>query len=286
MHLVLIRHLWGVERPWETAFPRFKAEGFAGIEAPLPAPADVPRFSDLLQLHGFCYVPQIFTAGADVEEHLASFRDQVGKAAALQPRFINAHSGSDAWSAAEAKRFYREALAIERDSGARVAHETHRGRVFFSPWATREVLDVCPGLALTCDYSHWVCVAERLIDSEAAILRQCAEQCLHLHARVGYEEGPQVPDPRAAEYQRHVEAHERWWDLIWTAQRRRGLEATTLTPEFGPPAYLHTLPHTGMPVADLWEICTWQGQRQARRFADGGWGATPGSPAQRATSGV
>ena len=29
------------------------------------------------------------------------------------------------------------------------------------------------------------------------------------------------------------------------AQRRRGDRVSTLTPEFGPPPYLHTLPFTG-----------------------------------------
>jgi hypothetical protein len=128
------------------------------------------------------------------------------------------------------------------------------------------MLDQFANLRLCCDLSHWVCVCERLIDSELAIIQQCAQHCIHLHARVGYEEGPQVPDPRAPEYARYVEAHERWWDLIWDAQQAQGHPYSTLTPEFGPPGYLHTLPYTQMPVADLWEICEWQAQRQAQRF--------------------
>jgi hypothetical protein len=45
------------------------------------------------------------------------------------------------------------------------------------------------------------------------------------------------------------------------------MAASTLTPEYGPPAYLHTLPHTAMPVADLWAICHWQAQRALVQFA-------------------
>ncbi len=122
-------------------------------------------------------------------------------------------------------------------------------------------------LKLCCDFSHWVCVCERLIDDQTAIIAQCAQRAIHLHARVGYEEGPQVPDPRAPEYRQHLEAHERWWDIIWSAQKQRGMEESTLTPEFGPPPYLHTLAYTGTPVAKLWEICNWQAKRQAERFA-------------------
>jgi hypothetical protein len=122
-------------------------------------------------------------------------------------------------------------------------------------------------LRLCADFSHWVCVGERLLEDQDDILQRCAQRTIHLHARVGYEEGPQVPDPRAPEYQRHCEAHERWWEWIWAAQAARGDTETTLTPEFGPPAYLQTLPYTNVPVANLWDICDWQAQRQAEKFA-------------------
>jgi hypothetical protein len=279
MELKLIRHLWGVDQAWEETFPRFRAEGFTGIECRLPAPADRDRFQRLLAAHGFAFIPQIFTAGADVAEHLASFRTQVQDALATGPLLINAHTGSDAWSLDQARRFYDGALAVERAAGVTVCHETHRGRCFYSPWMTRDILAHVPALTLCCDFSHWVCVAERLIDSELAIIRLCAERAGHVHARVGYEQGPQVPDPRAPEYRRHVEAHERWWDLVWQAQQARGMTVSTLTPEFGPPAYLHTLPHTGAPVADLWEICAWQAERQAARFAAGAWRGAAGAGA-------
>ena len=279
MELKLIRHLWGVEQAWEETFPRFRAEGFTGIECRLPVPIERGRFQRLLAAYGFAFIPQIFTDGTSVAEHLASFRAQVQDAVSAQPLLINAHTGSDAWSLDEAKRFYDGALAVERAAGVTVCHETHRGRYFYSPWVTRDLIKCFPDLRLCCDFSHWVCVAERLIDSELPIIRLCAELAGHVHARVGYEEGPQVPDPRAPEYLGHVEAHERWWDLVWQAQQARGMTVSTLTPEFGPPAYLHTIPHTNAPVADLWAICAWQAKRQAERFAAGGWRRTGASSA-------
>jgi hypothetical protein len=110
-------------------------------------------------------------------------------------------------------------------------------------------------------------VAERLLDDCGPIIELAASRCIHIHARVGYEEGPQVPDPSAPEYQRHVEAHERWWDLVWKSQQARGFAHSTLTPEFGPPGYLHTLPHTNVPVADLDRVCKYMADRLAARFA-------------------
>lgn len=267
MKLLLVRHLWGVDGAWEQVFPQFRQAGYGAIECALPAPADRKRFLALLRTHGLECIPQIFTCGGTPAEHLESFRAQVAAAAELGPRLINSHSGRDGFTEVQSERFFAEALRIEAESGAAVAHETHRGRILFHPWIAGRLLSRFGELKLCCDFSHWVCVCERLLDDQTAILRQCAARCIHLHARVGYEEGPQVPDPRAAEYRRHLAAHERWWRMVWRAQRRRGERISTLTPEFGPPPYLHTLPYANVPVSDLREICDWQARRQAANFA-------------------
>jgi hypothetical protein len=54
--------------------------------------------------------------------------------------------------------------------------------------------------------------------------------------------------------------------MIWQSQWERGLAESTLTPEFGPPPYLPTLPHTYVPVADLANVCDWMARRQTERF--------------------
>jgi hypothetical protein len=198
---------------------------------------------------------------------VASFREQVSIAKTLQPRLINAHSGRDCFSDDESIRYFEEVLKIEADAGVPIAHETHRGRILYNPWTTRRLLGRFKHLKLCCDFSHWVCVCERLIDDQLDIIRDCAASCIHVHARVGYAQGPQVPDPRAPEFRAALEAHERWWRLVWEAQQRRGDQCSTLTPEFGPPDYLHTLPFTGAPVSDLAGICDWQARRQFQNFA-------------------
>ena len=268
MKLKLFRHLWGLDAPWETVFPRIKAAGYAGIEGGLPTPDDEARFHDLLAAYQFEFIAQIFTTGEDVSAHVASFRDQLPRAVTFNPVLVNCHGGRDAWTAGESQQFYAAVLAAERETPVAVAHETHRGRILYNPWITRDLLRHFPDLKLSCDLSHWVCVCERLLTSEHEIIALAADRCLHLHARVGYEEGPQVPDPRALEFAPHLAAHEAWWDMIWDSQAARGLTVTTLTPEFGPPPYQHTLPTSGTPVGDLAEICDWQAVRQAQRFAN------------------
>lgn len=274
MKLTLVRHLWGVDHAHglDRYLPRWREAGYEVIESSLqfsPDPAAVHRF---LKASGWRLVPQVFsrefTPGGTVREHLDSLRRQVQEYLPLQPLFFNAHSGSDTWCFTEAEDFYGAALELERRSGVTIAHETHRQRYFGNPWATHTILERFPDLKLTCDFSHWVCVAERLLEDCGPIIQLAAQHCHHLHARVGYEEGPQVSDPRAPEWSRHIAAHESWWDAIWASQQQRGMAVSTLTPEFGPPPYLQTLPYTQMPLADLAEICDWQARRQAARFAD------------------
>jgi hypothetical protein len=93
-------------------------------------------------------------------------------------------------------------------------------------------------------------MSERLIHDQEAAIELAASRAIHVDARVGHEQGPQVPDPRDPAWSNHLNAFEAWWDLAITAEQ-------VVVPEYGPPPYVPTVPHTGEPVADLWEICDW-----------------------------
>lgn len=272
MKLKLVRHLWGVNQQHglETFLPRWRDAGYEALEASWRGVQDKREFLRFLKKNRFDWIPQIFTndfvPGDSVHRHLDSLKEQVEQCLKHKPLFFNAHSGSDAWCFAEAEDFYGEALEFERKIGVPIAHETHRQRYFGNPWATRAILQKFSGLKLTCDFSHWVCVAERLLEDCTPIIQLSAQHCHHLHARVGYEEGPQVPDPRAPEWSRHLTVHENWWNQIWKSQKKRGMKISTLTPEFGPPPYLHTLPYTQTPVAELPDVCDWIANRQKAHF--------------------
>jgi hypothetical protein len=109
------------------------------------------------------------------------------------------------------------------------------------------------------DLSHWVVMSERLIHDQEAAIRLVASRAIHVDARVGHEEGPQVPDPRDPAWSNHLEAFETWWDLAITSDQ-------VVVPEYGPPPYLPTIPYTGEPVADLWAICEWARERLRTRY--------------------
>lgn len=266
MRLLVFRHLWGVREPWEQCLPRFAAAGYRGIETHLPEPDRAAEFARLLAGHDLRYIAMAFTAGDSPADHARSLDEQVARALDTPATQVTVHSGRDAFTDEQAIEYFDRALEIEARRGLPLAHETHRGRILYNPWIAARLLARFEALRLCCDYSHWVAVCERLIDDDD-LLRRCASRCVHLHARVGHEQGPQVPHPAAPEHRRHLEAHERWWDMIWDAQEQAGLAETTLTPEFGPPGYLPTLPFTSAPVADLEQIVDWQAARQTERFA-------------------
>jgi hypothetical protein len=272
MKLKLVRHLWGVDlsHGLQPHLPRWRKLGYEALEASLRLVPDRTAFLDVVKAGDFGWVAQIFshdfTPGGSTRAHLDSLRSQMEECLEHEPLFFNAHTGADSWSLAEAEDFYGQALVLEKRLGVPVSHETHRQRYFATPWQTRDILKTFPELRLTCDFSHWVCVCERLLPDLGDVIALAARHCYHLHARVGFEEGPQVPDPAAPEYAAHLKAHEGWWDQVWRSQRERGMAESTLTPEFGPPPYLHTLPHTNVPVADLASICDWMARRQHQRF--------------------
>jgi hypothetical protein len=275
MRCELFKTLWGHGGSYAEAAELAVDAGFVGIEAPAPeSPAQVEAFGRVLADHQLGYIAEICTAGSYVPdrqatpaEHLASLEEKIARSLPLGPRFCNVMAGCDAWPLATQIDFFQRAQAVADRMGVLCSFETHRGRSFFNPWVTRDVLRAIPEMVVTCDFSHWVVVCERLMDSEWETILEVAERAHHIHGRVGYDQGPQVPHPAAPEYANALASHERCWQAIWAAQVRRGYPITTMTPEFGPDGYLHTMPFTHMPVADLWEVNRWIGQRQAEQFS-------------------
>jgi xylose isomerase-like TIM barrel protein len=275
MRFELFKTFWGFAGGPHEAGPLVRAAGFDGIEAKVPAgEAERNRFARAMADEQLEFVAEITTAGSYVPERSATpddhLRDLEAKliwAKPLQPRFCNVIAGCDAWPAAVQIDFFARAVELEAKHGVVCSFETHRSRSFFNPWITRDVVRAVPQLKLTCDFSHWAVVCERLLDSEWDTLVELAPHAHHIHGRVGYAQGPQVPHPAAPEYADCLVSHRRIWELLWDAQLRNGYTATTMTPEFGPDGYLHTLPFTEAPVADLWDINTWMGREERRHFA-------------------
>jgi hypothetical protein len=50
-----------------------------------------------------------------------------------------------------------------------------------------------------------------------------------------------------------VTRHLQLWQQIIEQHKKDYKETLYVTPEFGPPAYMHTAPFTNEPVGDVWE---------------------------------
>jgi len=275
LQLRTVRHLWGVEEAWETVIPKIKKNGYYAIETPphIFPEEDRKRLKNLLQQNDLKFISQFHTdsyepgkRSKDVQHHIDNFRKQMEIAKDMGAIYCNSHSGYDGWSTKERDHFFTEALQIEKHFGLTVAHETHRRRIFYNPWDTRDILQKFPDVKVTADLSHWFCVLSDKLDGEMDIINLTAQHTIYIHARVGYDNGPQVNDPRDPANLHWVEAHERCWDLMWKAQAEKKLEYTYLCPEFGPPTYMHVQPYTQMPVVNLWDICEWTAHREVARF--------------------
>ena len=282
MELIICKQLWGHDSTFEALINDVVGAGFHGVEgAPPDSEADREELAGRMQDAGLHYIAEISTGiftpgkwvpdpGTTVEQHLDTFREILDHCLSMKPLRITSMAGNDLWPIDESIRFFKEAMKIADDAGTEVSFETHRGRSTVHPLTTAAIIEAIPDIPLTCDFSHWCVVTERseILDEFPVLLQDCAFRARHVHARVGYDQGAQVPDPRAPEYAHCVAAHERWWDVIWEAQENRGYEIASMTPEFGPDGYLQMEPYTQKPVADLWEINQWMGKRQLQRFAE------------------
>lgn len=262
MELKLIKALWGMEGTYEELFAKAAAAGYVGIEAPLPLPSEDIAFREGLQRYGLAYVAQIFTE----EDHLASFEQLVERAVEFKPLLIVSHSAKDSMTELEQDRFFAGAIAAEKRAGIPVGHETHRSRAMFTPWTTARLLRKFPELRITADFSHWVNVCESHLDNHGAELALSIERTIHIHGRVGFPQGPQVPHPAAPEYRAELAIFTNWWQNMFAQQRKRNQAYATFTAEFGPPGYMPTEPFTNKPVVDQWEVNQWTTDYIAEKF--------------------
>jgi sugar phosphate isomerase/epimerase len=275
MQLLTYKTLWGHSGDYASAAQQAVAAGFNGIEGPVPLEADrIAALHDALASHQLEYIAEICTAGSYVPDRQASMADHLESIAQALPiarqlgaRFVTCIAGCDAWPLKQSIAFFEHAMEMAERQCMVISFETHRSRSLFNPWITLDVLERLPDIKLTCDFSHWCVVCERLLDTEPEVLAKVYPHAHHVHARVGYDQGPQVPHPAAPEYATALAAHQNWWQQIWQSQLARGYESTTLTPEFGPDGYLHLLPFSQTPVADLWEINCWMEKTERTHFS-------------------
>jgi len=210
----------------------------------------------------------IYCGAYDVAAHKQDFEKQLRECKDLidtvnNGGFVNVHAGVDAWSNNEAVDFIEYCLKLIERSKISVTFETHRQRIFGSPFQTRELLSSSPkliaSLKLNADLSHWYCACERVFNEETDrdtqwwpnLLSSISKRCEYIHARFGWAQGPQMADPSAPECEPERLLQIKAWKTLVETQVKNKKINIFMSPEYGPSPYMAVLPKTGEPVASL-----------------------------------
>lgn len=276
MQLKTFKTLWGNTLPIDQACQTAVKHKFNGIEGQAPKDSiEKTEWIEVITAFECDYIAEVVTGGDFVpnrnwspQQHLDDIKRQLDNSMPLNPLFATCITGCDAWEEQDSIAFFEQAMHLQKDYGIALSFETHRSRSLFNPWITKRVVEALPEIKLTVDMSHWCVVCERLMDSEIDTMHAIANNVHHIHGRVGYDQGPQVPHPALPEYQDALKSHQSIWEIFWLSQQDKGFQISTLTPEFGPDGYCHLLPFTQAPVADIDEVNQWMNHAEKAHFSE------------------
>ncbi len=248
---------WGSEQlPYIDFFRKAKDAGFDGIEMDFPYEAkEREHILNTLEKMGLLYIAQHWeTIDIDIKKHKENYRKRLLNLAGTQPLFINSQTGRDFFSFEQNKEIVAIADEVMAETGIKIVHETHRGKFSFACHITREFLSAMPHLRLTLDASHWCNVAESMFADQQESLNLAISRTDHIHARVGFPESPQVPDPRAPEWEQTLETFVYWWQKVIDTAVGEGKNKFTILSEFGPFPYMPIQPFTQVPITNQWDV--------------------------------
>lgn len=248
---------WGLDglgvRP---LLEKVKGAAYDGVEIGIPSDARRRRkLKALLNEYQLDVIAHQYQArGEAFEDYSRSFERWIDIAASFEPLLVNSHTGRDCWTREQNLRLVEISERIEQRYGIPVLHESHRRHFLYSAPAALEYFQQAPNLKITADLAHWVCVAESLLVGHETALEEAIRRAGHIHARVGFAEGPQVPDPFSPRWSRELEVFGGWWLRIAQRFQLEGHQYLTVTPEYGPPPYGWILLQSGAPLHDFFAM--------------------------------
>lgn len=257
MKLLILCPQWGYEHlEVENFLVNVKMAGYDGVETWMPDDKyERKSFISLLQKYQLSIVSHQHQAtGKDIHQYCKSLDYYLSSCLECNPILINSHSGRDYYTIDEQLRVIDHVEAFSVKNNITIAHETHRGRIGYSPYNAMELFKKRPNMKITADFSHWTCVTESWLENSTAIMEEAIMRTKHIHARVGYTQGPQIPDPRLAAWQKPVNFFLSIWEQIFIHQKLQNVDFFTITTEFGPPPYMWTKTENNFPIASQWEI--------------------------------
>ena len=264
MEIKYLSTYWGSEDLSAKAFlDKVLSHGFDGVEFNLP---DDPQFidefmSELERIRKTSHPDFIFIAQqvlSNEKETVAAYSERLTKRlnflVGLNPNAINSHTGKDFFEFEENCNIIEKVEELGRAVGIPIWHEIHRGRFSFHLRTLLDYLNIFPNLKLIADLSHFCVVSESDLSDQQELLTRIYPNIQHIHARVGFEQSPQVNHPFAPEWNKHLDRYTTWWKEIIQFHSQNGAAHFTITPEFGPFPYMPQAPFTQQPLADQWEV--------------------------------
>jgi sugar phosphate isomerase/epimerase len=248
---------WGLDAlGLRTMLEKIKGAEYDGVEIAIPSDTlrrrELRALLDELQLDVIAH--QYQAVGQAFDDYVRSFEQCIEVAASFGPVLVNSHTGRDSWTREQNLRFVEITQKAEERHGIPILHESHRRHFLYSAPAALEYFQQAPNLTITADFAHWVCVAESLLVGHDIALEEAIRRAGHIHARVGFAEGPQVPDPFSPIWRRELEVFSDWWLRIAQRFRLEGRKCLTVTPEYGPPPYGWISLQSGEPLYDFFEM--------------------------------
>ena len=258
MELQIICTYWGSDQLSPEEFIQRATEaGYDGIEMNIPDDRDFMKSLEKgIEKYRPVLVAQQWLPPADesVDEYRKRMTGYLNRLASLKPLFINSHTGKDYFSFEENSSLIEDCRQITSESGTRIVHETHRGRFTHHAASLIPYLERFPDLELNADYSHFCTVSESLLGDQEPILARIMKASRYIHARVGYDQSPQVSHPFAPEWEAVLQRFLTWWQKILNLAVERGETTFQVCPEFGPAPYMPAVPFTRQPISDQWDI--------------------------------
>lgn len=242
----------------QLAFPKFCKNvvnaGYNGVEMDLPlVKKKRNEIVETLADHGLLLIGQYWQSlEKDFNLNEKNFKKHLYNLAEANPVMINTQTGKDYFSFAQNMQLFIAAKTIAAETGIEIVHETHRGKFLFNLQVFEAAAKAAPDLGIALDISHWCTVHESLLQDQQEAVQLALQHARHIHLRLGFEEGPQINDPKAPEWKPLLKQYFKWWDVV-VAHHKKKKQDLSVTPEFGPAPYMPLKPYSQKPISKQWD---------------------------------
>lgn len=255
---------WGCEHLSAKAFLiNVVKSGFSGVEINLPEDANfIAEFiQELAKIRNTTNPNFIFIAQQVLEnkkethaQYIERISNRIEFLMSLKPDAINSHTGKDYYSFEENCVIIKTIETTAKHYNIPIWHEIHRGRFSFHLRTLLNYLKQFQNLKLIADFSHFCVVSESNLKDQKEFLVQVYPHVQHIHARVGFEQSPQVNNPFAPEWKNYLDEYVNWWKEIIEIHQHHNNFPISITPEFGPFPYMPQEPFSKKPLSNQWEV--------------------------------